>query len=74
MTDTYQKQKDAIVTILQPVENQLDSVKKSLQQLDTQCQQIIDQRKVLAKNIHKTIRQLQEALHGGKEKRVHLPA
>jgi len=62
VTDTYQKQIDVIVTVLQPVEHQLDSVKKSLQQLDTRCQQIIDQRKTLAKNIHKTIRQLQEAL------------
>ena len=35
---------------------------KSLTQLDTQCQQITDQREVLIGNIHKTIRQFQEAL------------
>ena len=51
-----------LVTSLQPVEQQLDTVTKSLRQLDTQCQQITDQREALVGNIHKTIRQLQEAL------------
>ena len=62
VTDAFQKQKDVLVTSLQPVERQLDTVTKSLQQLDTQCQQITDQRETLVGNIHKTIRQLQEAL------------
>ena len=62
VTDAFKKHKDVLVTSLQPVERQLDTVIKSLQQLDTQCQQITDQREVLVANIHKTIRQLQEAL------------
>ena len=62
VTDAFQKHKDVLVASLQPVERQLDTVTKSLQQLDTQCQQITDQRETLVGNIHKTIRQLQEAL------------
>ena len=62
VTDTFQKHKEVLVTSLQPVEQQLNTVTKSLQQLDTQCQQITDQREALVGNVHKTIRQLQEAL------------
>ena len=62
VTDAFQKHKEVLVTSLQPVEQQLDTVTKSLQQLDTQCQQITDQREALVGNIHKTIRQLWEAL------------
>ena len=62
VTDAFQKHKNVLVTSLQPVEQQLDTVTKSLQQLDTQCQQITDQREALVGKILKTIRQLQEAL------------
>ena len=62
VSDAFQKHKDVLVTSLQPVERQLDTVTKSLKQLDTQCQQITDQRETLVGNIHKTIQQLQEAL------------
>ena len=62
VTDAFQKHRDVLFASLQPVERQLDTVTKSLQQLDTQCQQITDQRETLVGNIHKTIRQLQEAL------------
>ena len=62
VTDAFHKHKDVLITSLQPVERQLDAVTKSLQQLDTQCQQITDQRETLVGNILKTIRQLQEAL------------
>ena len=62
VTDAFHKHKDVLATSLQPVEQQLDTVTKSLQQLDTQCQQITDQRETLVGNIHKTIRQLHEAL------------
>ena len=62
VTDAFQKHKDVLVTSLQPVEQQLDTVTKSLQQLDTQCQQITDQREALVGKILKTIRQLQDAL------------
>ena len=62
VTDAFQKHKQVLVTSLQPVERQLDTVTKSLQQLDSQCQQIADHREALVGNIHKTIQQLQEAL------------
>ena len=62
VTDAFLKHKGVLVASLQPVERQLDTLTKSLQQLDTQCQQITDQRETLVGNIHKTIRQLQEAL------------
>ena len=62
VTDAFQKHKNVLVTSLQPVEQQLDTVTKSLQQLDTQCQRITDQREALVGKILKTIRQLQEAL------------
>ena len=62
VTDAFQKHKDVLVASVQPVEQQLETVMKSLQRLDTQCQKITDQRETLVGNIHKTIRQLQEAL------------
>ena len=62
VTDAFQKHKDVLVASLQPVEQQLDTVTKSLQQLDTQCQQITDQRETLVGNVHKTIQEPQEAL------------
>ena len=60
--DVFQKNKEVLVTSLQPVEQQLDKITKSLQQLNTQCQKITDQSEVIAVNIHKTIQKLQEAL------------
>ena len=62
VTDAFQKHKDVLVASLQPVERQLETVMKSLQELDTQCQQITNQREALVGNIHKTIQQLQETL------------
>ena len=62
VTDAFQKHKDVLVTSLQPVEQQLDTATKSLQQLDIRCQHITDQREALVGNVHKTIRQLHEAL------------
>ena len=62
VTDAFQKHKEILVTSLQPVERQLDTVTKSLQQLDTQCQQITDHRETLVGKIHRTIQQLQETL------------
>ena len=62
VTDAFQKHKDVLVASLQPVEQQLDTVTKSLQQLDTQCQQITAQRETLVGNIHKTIQEPQKEL------------
>ena len=62
VTDAFQKHKDVLVASLQPVEQLLDTVTKSLTQLDAQCQQITDQRDTLVGNINKTVQQLQEVL------------
>ena len=62
VADAFEKHKDVLVASVQPVQRQLDTVTNSLQQLDTQCQHITDQREALLVNIHKTIQQLQEAL------------
>ena len=70
VTDAFQKHKNILAASLQPVEQQLDTVTKSLEQLDTRCQQITDQRKTVAENIHRTIRQLQEALEVRKTKLI----
>ena len=62
VSDTFQKHKEQISASLKPIEHHLEAVSEALQGLDTQCQQITDQREALVGNIHKTIRQLQEAL------------
>ena len=62
VSDTFQKHKEQISASLKPIEQHLEAVSKALQGLDTQCQQITDQREALVGNIHKTIRKLQEAL------------
>ena len=60
--DTFPKHKDVIVSSLQPVEQQLETVNKALEQLDTRSQNIEDQREEIAENIHKTIKKLQDLL------------
>ena len=62
VSDTFQKHKEQISASLKPIEHHLEAASKALQGLDTQCQQIMDQREALVGNIHKTIRKLQEAL------------
>ena len=62
VSDTFQKHKEQISASLKPIEQHLEAVSEALHGLDTQCQQITDQREALVGNIHKTIRKLQEAL------------
>jgi len=62
VTDVFWKYKEVLVSSLQPVEQQLGTVAKSLQQFDTRYQQITDQWEALVAEINTTIRQLQEAL------------
>ena len=70
VTDVFCKHKEVLVSSLQPVEQQLGVVTESLRQLDTQCQQITDQWEALVASIHRTVRQLQEALEVRKTKLV----
>jgi len=62
VSDTFERHKNNLIASLKPIEQQLEKVDKALKGFDTECQQITDQREVLAANIHTTIRQLQEAL------------
>ena len=64
--DTFSKHKDVIVSSLEPVEQQLETVNKALEQLDTQSQNIKDQRETIVGNIEKTIKRLQDLLEARK--------
>ena len=61
-TDAFPRHKDTIVSQLQPVKQHLDTVNQAIEGLDVRCHQITDQRMATEANIHKTIRQLHEAL------------
>ena len=73
VADAFEKHKDVLVASVQPVQRQLDTVTNSLQQLDTQCQHITDQREALLVNIHKN-HSTAAGSTGGKEDRAHWPA
>ena len=62
VSDTFEKHKSEFVSHLQPVKQHLDTVNQAIEGLDVRCHQITDQRMATEANIHKTIRQLHEAL------------
>ena len=62
VSDVFPKHKDAIVFSLQPVEQQLGAVNKALEHLDTKSHNIKGQREMVAENIHKAIKRLQDLL------------
>ena len=64
--DAFPKHKDEIVSSLQPVEQQLETVNKALEQLDMQSQNIKDQQETVAESINKTIKKLQDLLEARK--------
>ena len=67
--DAFPKHKDVIVASLQPVEQQLASVNKALEGLDTQCQ-ITAQRQTIETDIKRNIRQIHEALEARQEELI----
>ena len=69
-TDTFPKHKDVIVASLQPVEQQLASVNKALEGLDTRCGQITDQRQTIETDIKRSIHQIHEALEARQEELI----
>ena len=69
-TDSFPKQKDVIVASLQSVEQQLASVNKALEGLDTRCGQITDQRQSIETDIKRNIRQIYEALEARQEELI----
>ena len=62
VTDTFPKHRDEILSHLQPVRQNLDTVNKALQALDTRTKEITDQRMDIEADIHKRINQLLRAL------------
>ena len=62
VTDTFAKHRDEILSHLQPVRQNLDTVNKALQALDTRTKEITDQRMDIEADIHKRINQLLRAL------------
>ena len=69
-TDAFPKHKDVIVASLQPVEQQLASVNKALEGLDTRCGQITDQRQSIETDIKRSIRLIHEALEARQEELI----
>ena len=65
--DAFSKHKNVIVASLQPVEQQLVTVSKALEGLDTRCGQITEQQKAIEADIETSIRQLHEALEVRKQ-------
>jgi len=62
VTDTFPKHKEEIVSSLQPVKQQLATVNKAVQALDTRTKEIEDQRMTIEADIHKHIDCLHQAL------------
>jgi len=62
VTDTFQKHKEEIVSSLQPVKQQLATVNKAVQALDTRTKEIEDQRMTVETDIHKQIDHLHQTL------------
>jgi len=62
VTDTFPKHEEEIVSSLQPVKQQLATVNKAVQALDTRTKEIEDQRMAVEADIHKHIDRLQRAL------------
>ena len=68
--DAFPKHKDVIVASLQPVEQQLASVNKALEGLDTRCGQITNQRQTIETDIKRNVRQIHEALEARQEELI----
>ena len=62
VTDALSKHKDVIVASLQPVEQQLTTIGKTVEGLDTRCAEVVEQKEAVVTQIDTTIRQLVQAL------------
>ena len=56
------ERKEEIKSLLEPMEKQVTIIKKALEQLNTRCGEISDQRAAIEDNIHVTFRRLREVL------------
>ena len=58
----FEKYKEEITSSLEPMDKQVTIIKKALEQLNTRCGEITDQRAAIEDNIHVTFRRLREVL------------
>ena len=58
----FEKYKEEITSLLEPMEKQVMIIKKALEQLNARCGEISDQRAAIEDNIHVTFRRLREVL------------
>ena len=70
MRAAFPKHKDEIVASLQPVEQQLASVNKALDGMDTLCGTITDQRQALKTQVKSNMRQIHQALEAREEELI----
>ena len=66
----FPKHKDEIVASLQPVEQQLASVNKALDGMDTLCGTIMDQRQALKTQVKSNMHQIHQALEAREEELI----
>ena len=58
----FEKYKEEITSSLEPMEKQVTIIKKALEQLNSRCGEIYDQRAAIEDNIHVTFRRLRDVL------------
>ena len=69
-TDAFPQQKDVLIASVEPAEQQLASVNKALEGLDTLCGEITNQRQALETRIKARIRLIHEALEARQEELI----
>ena len=62
LEQTFEKYKREMTASLEPIEQQLTTVKKALAQFERRCGEISDQRAAIEADVHKRFRQLREML------------
>ena len=69
-TDAFPQQKDVLISSIEPAEQQLASVNKALEGLDTLCGEITNQRQALETKIKARIRLIHDALEARQEELI----
>ena len=62
LNKTFERYKEEIMSMLEPIEKQITTIEKALAQLDGHCDRISDQRAAIEADIHDTIARLHETL------------
>ena len=70
VTDAFPQQKNVLISSIQPAEQQLASVNKALEGLDTLCGEITNQRQALETRIKARIRLIHESLEARQEELI----